>query len=380
MKYDVKGNWRRLFKSPMRVVLALVVLALLLIPVAVQADLKIVRAVDAWDFPQARWENGNVVIPWDGGRVPFVPELNFDSQILEDPAVCGYDPNITDSGTEWAGTFYYGLYHVDNAPLGAPGFQESRQWSLVDCAMYDTTDPFDRASYFITECEPPDGTNDWCVVELADQDVEVACSTGNCEWEIVTTVKVNLDLDCNHVIDPGLGAVPPALCFYAQARTPTPDQVAAEGMWAQTLQARVSQGQEEATGDRTVSFDHTGVTAVELAAFDAAPQDNGVLLTWETASEVDNLGFNIYRADAQVGALIKINPNLIPAKNLGSSMGAAYSFLDDSAVPGATYYYWLEDLDMSGASAKHGPVIVQASAAKALPGRPRPAPMPGNAY
>ena len=308
MKYDVKTGWRRLFKSPVRAVLILAVVALLVVPVAVQADLKIVRAVDAWDFPQARWENGNVVIPWDGGWIPFVHELVFDAQILEDPAVCGYDPGIEGSGTEWAGTFYYGLYHEDNAPAGAPGFQASRMWSLVDCAMYDTTDPYDRASYFITECEPPDGINDWCVVEPADQDVEVACALGNCAWEIVTTIKVNLDLLCDHAIDPGLPSTPGALCFYAQARTPTEEQVLAGGMWAQTLQARISASREETAGDKTVSFKPGGVTAVELAAFDAVPQDNGVMLTWETASEMDNLGFNIYRAQSQVGELIKINP------------------------------------------------------------------------
>ncbi len=146
--------------------------------------------------------------------------------------------------------------------------------------------------------------------------------------------------------------------------------------WSGNPQARIS----TVGGDKTVNFDIDSVTAVELAALDAAPQGDGVLLTWETASEIDNLGFNIYRAEAQVGELIKINPNLIPAKSLGSSMGAAYSFLDESAAPGATYYYWLQDLDMSGGSAKHGPVIAQAGAAKALPGRPRPEPVPGNAY
>ena len=147
-------------------------------------------------------------------------------------------------------------------------------------------------------------------------------------------------------------------------------------MWAQTLQARVF----AEAGDRTVSFAINTITAVELAAFDAAAQENGVLLTWETATELDNLGFNIYRADSQVGEMNKINPSLIASKDPGSTVGAAYSFLDESAVAGATYYYWLEDVDVSGAAETNGPVVAKMGAARALPGRPRPAPMPGNAF
>ena len=142
------------------------------------------------------------------------------------------------------------------------------------------------------------------------------------------------------------------------------------------MQARIS----TVGGEKTVSF-AIAPTAVELASFDAAAQGNGVLLNWETANEIDNVGFNIYRAETQSGQLIKINPYLIASQNPGSTAGAAYSFLDESAVPGATYYYWLEDMDASGASTRNGPVMARMGMAKALPGgRPRPAPMPGNAF
>jgi hypothetical protein len=81
-----------------------------------------------------------------------------------------------------------------------------------------------------------------------------------------------------------------------------------------------------------------------------------------------------------VGQLIQINQHLVASQNPGSTVGAAYSFLDESAAPGATYYYWLEDIDASGTATKHGPVAAKRASAKALPGRPRPAPMPGNAF
>jgi hypothetical protein len=76
----------------------------------------------------------------------------------------------------------------------------------------------------------------------------------------------------------------------------------------------------------------------------------------------------------------KINAALIPSKDPGSTVGAAYSFLDESAVAGATYYYWLEDVDVAGAAEMNGPVAAKMRAARALPGRGRPSPMPGNAY
>ena len=193
---------------------------------------------------------------------------------------------------------------------------------------------------------------------------------------------MNLDVDpvtgvCDETVNPLFD--PDLTCFYAEARVPTALEVSDWGMWSTPLQARISSSAEESSGDKTVTF-ALDPTAVDLAAFDVAPQGNGALLTWETASEMDNLGFNIYRAESQAGQLVQINQYLIPSQNPGSTVGAAYSFLDESAAPGATYYYWLEDIDLSGTATKHGPVAARMAVAKALPGRPRPAPMPGNAF
>jgi hypothetical protein len=296
--------------------------------------------------------------------------------------VCGYDPaNPKTTGTRWAGNMYYGLYHVDNAPLGAPGFQESRKWSIISCDRdgdgdFDNADlteppsPHDRPVIY-AECNL---ANDNCYVdEVNEKDVVTACATGNCLSEIVTTIRVNLDLDCDGAVDPQFPSDPKTgepvmLCFYAEARTPTLDQQAGLPTWSNPLQARIS----TVGGDKTVSF-NAAPTAVSLAAFDAVAQGNGVLLTWETANEIDNLGFNVYRADSQMGQLARINPYLIASQNPGSVVGEAYSYLDESAAPGATYTYWLEDIDGSGVATRHGPV---AARMRALPGRPRPVPIP----
>ena len=125
-----------------------------------------------------------------------------------------------------------------------------------------------------------------------------------------------------------------------------------------------------------VNLPYEAPLAVDLAAFSAAVQEGGVLLTWETATELDNLGFNIYRAGSPDGELIRLNDRLIPSQAPGSATGASYSFLDETAAAGQTTYYWLEDVDVNGVATKEGPVDAEIPAAKALPGRPRPMPIP----
>jgi subtilisin family serine protease len=97
-------------------------------------------------------------------------------------------------------------------------------------------------------------------------------------------------------------------------------------------------------------------TNVELASFEAVADDSSIRLEWETASEIDSLGFNLYRADAADGPQTQLNESLIPSQLPGSPVGAAYQFVDESVVEGATYYYWLEGFDVYGAATSHGPV------------------------
>lgn len=101
-------------------------------------------------------------------------------------------------------------------------------------------------------------------------------------------------------------------------------------------------------------------TAVTLESFTAEnfPEKN-VRLLWETATEIDVLGFNILRRSALESAFELINSELIPAQAPGSLLGAAYSWLDPNLENGVTYYYLLETLDTSGMTQIHGPMSVQ---------------------
>ena len=70
-----------------------------------------------------------------------------------------------------------------------------------------------------------------------------------------------------------------------------------------------------------------GVTAVELTSFIARGLDGAVELTWETGSEMDNLGFHLYRSLSEEGPYERITVSLIPG--LGSSpAGARYRYVD----------------------------------------------------
>jgi len=109
--------------------------------------------------------------------------------------------------------------------------------------------------------------------------------------------------------------------------------------------------------DIICTFTNKGTSSViELVSFTATLGKGTVTLAWETGTEVDNAGFNLYRATAETGPYTKINDALIPAQGDAVS-GASYSFLD---TPGyGVFYYQLEDVDYYGVSTLHGPVKVK---------------------
>ena len=95
-------------------------------------------------------------------------------------------------------------------------------------------------------------------------------------------------------------------------------------------------------------------TAIILSSFTANVKGNKVVLKWETGTEINNIGFNIYRSETEDGGYVKINGNIIPAKG-SSTHGAVYKFKDTTVDPGKTYFYKLEDIDSVTGSTQHGP-------------------------
>ncbi len=114
-----------------------------------------------------------------------------------------------------------------------------------------------------------------------------------------------------------------------------------------------------AAGEITGCHSEEGTpTAITLMRFEAFPEISQVRVEWETATELDNLGFNLYRSESAVGPWVKLNGSLIPAQQPGSITGAVYEWLDEDVLPDTTVFYRLEDVDISGVSTFHGPVSV----------------------
>jgi hypothetical protein len=76
------------------------------------------------------------------------------------------------------------------------------------------------------------------------------------------------------------------------------------------------------------------------------PLSHAVKVTWETATEVDTAGFNVYRS-SEDGEMVRINRQLIPARG-GPLTGASYTFVDRSARPLHRYVYTLEEVERDG--------------------------------
>ncbi len=103
--------------------------------------------------------------------------------------------------------------------------------------------------------------------------------------------------------------------------------------------------------------------SITLKGFSAAMQDGFPLLTWQTQSETENLGFTIYRKAEHENrykeiASYKNNKEL---KNAGSSSkGNTYTYVDsdNNLIPGRAYYYKIGDVNSSGEINLYGPEIV----------------------
>jgi len=91
---------------------------------------------------------------------------------------------------------------------------------------------------------------------------------------------------------------------------------------------------------------------VELSSFKAVPGNARGTVTWTTDSEIDNAGFNIYRAESKNGEYSKINDSLITAEG-SATVGASYSYIDEGLQNRKIYYYKLEDVDLNGATEMH---------------------------
>jgi hypothetical protein len=91
---------------------------------------------------------------------------------------------------------------------------------------------------------------------------------------------------------------------------------------------------------------------VDLSWLSASAGSGGVLLQWETGTEISNLGFNIFRSlSDDFDTAAQVNDQLILSQAIGNYAGATYGYTDRTAARDTTYFYWLQDVSAVGAFA-----------------------------
>ncbi|MFH1790133.1 MAG: T9SS type A sorting domain-containing protein, partial [bacterium] len=97
---------------------------------------------------------------------------------------------------------------------------------------------------------------------------------------------------------------------------------------------------------------------VELSLFTASASSDLVMLKWRTESEVNNIGFNVYRDGQKIG--------FVPGAG-NSGMPTDYQFQDNKIEPGKTHFYYLESIDIFGQRDKSKIIKINLPKAEPLP-------------
>lgn len=72
-------------------------------------------------------------------------------------------------------------------------------------------------------------------------------------------------------------------------------------------------------------------------------------LHWQTKSEVQSAGFNIFRSEQRDGKYIKLNAVPLPSAKFSARV-RSYEYFDRAIDPCKTYYYYIDGLSTNGES------------------------------
>ena len=91
---------------------------------------------------------------------------------------------------------------------------------------------------------------------------------------------------------------------------------------------------------------------------------------WTTASEENNFGYDVFRADAEKGPFVKLTKT--PILGNGTTLETHhYAFADDAIDPCKDYWYYVESIATDGSREKFTPVFhVPAKRHPSVPKRP----------
>ncbi len=125
-----------------------------------------------------------------------------------------------------------------------------------------------------------------------------------------------------------------------------------------------------------------GSLPVTLSTFNAVLVNEMPVITWRTETETDNMGWNVHRgenADAlKNSCALKLNIEMIPGAGT-CSIPTEYMLEDDNDIErGTTYWYWIEEISLSGNSGFYGPLSVSIPDGNTAPDLPQVTDLFGN--
>lgn len=100
-----------------------------------------------------------------------------------------------------------------------------------------------------------------------------------------------------------------------------------------------------------------GAPPVSVASPTPAPAPRlANTIRWSTASEVDNFGFDVYRAESEEGPFLRLTASPVAGAQT-SDEPHAYQFVDGTIAPGTVYFYYVESISLAGQRERFTPVI-----------------------
>jgi len=108
---------------------------------------------------------------------------------------------------------------------------------------------------------------------------------------------------------------------------------------------------------------------VELTSFTAVTGNQSIELKWETASELENLGYILEKSIQLDKSFVEIASYKDNVEMLGqgnSSVVNNYSFVDKDVINGQSYFYRLSDISIAGVRTYHS--VIEASARQLITG------------
>jgi len=93
------------------------------------------------------------------------------------------------------------------------------------------------------------------------------------------------------------------------------------------------------------------LAAVTIAGFEVEAGEEEIFAYWETASEIGNLGFYVWRSETHSDGYVRLPldkpaEQFIPSEDFG--IGAFYEYVDVEVTPGITYHYKVQDVPADG--------------------------------